>query len=362
MNGQSYSTDLEVTASAVRAMLDGERLDDVWNMERFGAYHDLMNRLLVASVGGPAILEQLWRQEAQSAPALAAYVDGQILEGVVHVSEVMDALRQWYMDGSPKGLSPGWRSLERIYRVMPGEVTLLVGTPSAGKTHLISQMITNMASQHRWRIAIYSPEQGTPARHLRLLLMQCVGRPFDKGRPNRMDWSEAESVLRWLNDRLVFLAPRLEMPTVQYILDIALTEVHTRGLQGLVIDPWNRVAHQRPDGMLETDYIGQSLVRIARFSADHQVHTWIIAHPTKVFTTDGKFPVITPNMIAGSAHWWNMPDNILSLYRDLSKPNESTVQIHTQKIRFDESGIMGRMVELHYDAETGKYSELARGR
>ena len=345
---------------AVRALLDGDAIGDAWDMERFGTYHELMNRLLIASIAGKDTLRHLWLKESQQAPALAAAVTGHAYDGVVHVADVMEVMARWYEEGSPQAFSPGWESLKRIYRVMPGELTLLIGTPSAGKTHFISNILVNMATQHGWRFAVYSPEQGSPARHLRLLLTQLVGKPFDKGRGGRMDWSEAQRTLEWLNRHVVFLAPTTQMPTVQYILDIAMVEAQgAEGLQGLIIDPWNRVAHQRPDGMLETDYIGQSLVRLTRFSSDQRVHTWIIAHPTKVFSTDGKFPVITPNMVSGSAHWWNMPDNILSLHREMSNPTDCTVQVYTQKIRFDESGTMGRVAHLCYLPDTGRYGEVS---
>jgi len=44
----------------------------------------------------------------------------------------------------------------------------------------------------------------------------------------------------------------------------------------------------------------------------------------------------------------------LTVWRDLSKPENRIVQIHVQKIRFKEVGKIG-MIELVYDYPTGRY-------
>jgi twinkle protein len=131
-----------------------------------------------------------------------------------------------------------------------------------------------------------------------------------------------------------------------------------KGIKGLVIDPWNELDHSRPSNLSETEYISQCLSKIRRFARLHNIHIWLIAHPTKLRKEDnGNYPVPTPYDISGSAHWRNKADNCISIWRDLND-RDTPVQIHVQKVRFKEIGQVG-MVELNYDYKSGRYSDIS---
>jgi twinkle protein len=92
------------------------------------------------------------------------------------------------------------------------------------------------------------------------------------------------------------------------------------------------------------------------FARQHQVHVWLVAHPTKLQKgTDNQYPVPTAYDIAGSAHWRNKADNILSVWRDVAA-SDHRVQVHVQKIRFREVGRVGK-VELVFDPLTGRFQK-----
>lgn len=61
---------------------------------------------------------------------------------------------------------------------------------------------------------------------------------------------------------------------------------------------------------------------------------------------------MAPYDISGSAHWFNKPDNILSVYRESEHPTGT--QIHIQKVKFREVGHTGTVV-LRHDARTGTF-------
>lgn len=50
--------------------------------------------------------------------------------------------------------------------------------------------------------------------------------------------------------------------------------IHSYGIRGLVIDPYNELDHQRPGAMSETEYVSQMLTKIKRFAQHHDVHVW----------------------------------------------------------------------------------------
>ena len=96
--------------------------------------------------------------------------------------------------------------------------------------------------------------------------------------------------------------------------------------------------------------------RIRTFCRNHDVHFWIVAHPTKLRKgTDGKYPPATLYDINGSAGFFNKTDNGLSIYRDYSD-DSVPVTLYIQKIKFHEVGGLGS-VNFYHDRLTGRYWE-----
>jgi twinkle protein len=126
------------------------------------------------------------------------------------------------------------------------------------------------------------------------------------------------------------------------------------------MDPWNELEHERPSHMNETDYISDCLSKIRHFCKRHNIHIWVVAHPTKLqkaTTKEGKeqYPVPTPYDVSGSSHWRNKAFNCLSIYRDPAS-SDNTVEIHVQKIKYKKNGRVGKAT-LFYDRLTGRYSD-----
>lgn len=181
-----------------------------------------------------------------------------------------------------------------------------------------------------------------------------MGAPM--GAPALTD-DELEDAVRWVNAHFSLILP--EPIGIDAIIERA-SAVHLRdGLKGLVVDPWNRLGHEIPSNLSETAYIGQVLSRFQVFARSRGMHVWVVAHPTKMQSQPGdedkKAPIVRPYDISGSANWFNIADNIISVYRD---KNDATapVGIFVQKVRFRQYGELGA-ANLHFDRITGRYSE-----
>jgi twinkle protein len=278
------------------------------------------------------------------------------IAGIVRVRDLSDALATLYTEGLPSGLSPGWGALARLYTVRPGELTVVTGIPGHGKSTLLSAMMTNLAMQQGWTFAVCSPENLPLEHYAARLLTLYAGVPFGAGAIPRMTCEMFEQAKTWLDAHVSFLLPEEHSPTVAHLLELARTQVFRMGAKGVVIDPWNELDHSRTSHLQETEYISQALSQLRRFARQHQVHVWLVAHPTKLQKgNNGQYPVPTAYDIAGSAHWRNKADNILSVWRDVAA-SDHRVQVHVQKIRFREVGRVG-MVELVFDPLTGRFRE-----
>jgi twinkle protein len=167
--------------------------------------------------------------------------------------------------------------------------------------------------QQGWTFAVCSPENLPLERYVARLLELYEGAPFSAGAIQRMSRDMLEQAKTWLDAHVCFLLPEEHSPTVAHLLRLARTQVFRMGVKGLLINPWNELDHSRTAHLQETEYIPQALSQIRRFARQHQVHTWLVAHPTKLVKgNDGQYPVPTAYDIAGSAHWRNKADNILS--------------------------------------------------
>lgn len=276
------------------------------------------------------------------------------VDGLFEVSDFADALVDFYQDGAKPGLDVGWFALEKLYSVKLGEWTLVTGIPSHGKSELVDAMMVNIAESDGWKFGIYSPEHHPLERHASKLLEKRLRKPFRKGPHERMTSEELLKGMAWLEDHFSFMMPPEDDITIDGILNLAKAMVFRKGINGLVIDPWNEIDHAHPQHQSDVDYISEALSKIRRFARKHNIHIWLVAHPTKLQKqSNGNYPVPTPYDVAGAAHFRNKADNCLSVWRDLSV-HGGDVQVHVQKVKFKEVGKIG-VATLRYDVISGRY-------
>jgi twinkle protein len=280
------------------------------------------------------------------------------IEGVFEILDRREDLLRLYHQGFEQGYRTDWRDLDRLYTVRPGEFTAVTGIPGSGKSNWLDALLVNLARQHGWNFALFSPENLPLEQHMAAIAEKYIGKPFHKGSKLRMNPEELEAGMDWVNDHFSWIMPSSEDDwTVEKILSTASKLCLRRGIRGLVIDPWNEVEGLRPANMSETEYVSQSLKRVRVFARQRGVHVWIVIHPSKLYRNDkGNYPVPTLYDCAGSAHWRNKADNGIVVWRDLSASDSAEVQIHVQKIRFRHVGRRG-MARLYYEPVCATYRD-----
>jgi len=283
--------------------------------------------------------------------------------GTVEASDVYDELIDIYELGHPPGASPGSAKLAEYYTVKPGQISVVTGIPSHGKSAVVDWLMSNLALIHGWRFAVCSPENQPVAEHVAKLAEIYIGLPFGDGPNLRMSKDDVASATAWIDEHFTFISPEDDVQdwSIDTVLSLAKSLVLRKGIKGLILDPWNEFEHLRSDRVTESEYISQSLSRIRRFARLHQVHVWIVAHPFKLQKEpkSQEYPVPTLYDVSGSSHWYNKADMGLSVWRNV-KDEDQTVQIHIQKVRFKRCGKVG-MVELVFDKLTNRYADERTG-
>lgn len=275
--------------------------------------------------------------------------------GIVQPSELFEKIDELYEKGLKRGYSTGWLKLDDYYTVAPGQITVITGVPSHGKSSWNTNLITNMAQRHSWKFAVFSPENFPMQRYCAHIAQIYTGKPFTFGNRERIQKNELEPAKLWIDEHFVFIVPKSDEMRIENLIQKATICVLKHGVKGIVFDPWNEIDHTRPQGLNETEYISKCLSKLRYFARAYQVHIWLIAHPTKLLKRqDGTYPVPTPYDISGSANFRNKADCCLTVWRDLNS-NSLETDIHVQKVRFHEIGKIG-VVKMDYNPITQSYS------
>lgn len=277
------------------------------------------------------------------------------IEDVVFVQDLAERVAEVYARGLRPGLSTGWGSVDQHYTVEGGQLTIITGIPSHGKSEWLDALLVNLSVLHDWRFGVCSPENWPPELHVIKLAQKFTGKPFREGPQERMQPAELVRTLQWLHEHFYMILPGQKM-NVANVFTRATSLVQRYGIRGLVLDPFNEFDHTRPKGMTETEYICDVLGECKRWARQWGVHVWVVAHPQKLYRKDdGTYPVPSPYDISGSAHWRNRADNCLTIWRD-QEDETGEVLLYVQKIRHRHVGRQGK-IPLWWDRLTGRYEE-----
>lgn len=276
------------------------------------------------------------------------------IDGLYEMRDFADAVWSLYEKGVNRGVSTGWGNVDNFYTVRPGELTIITGIPSHGKSTWLDAMLMNIAKTESWSFALFSPENWPVERHIRSLLEKVEGKPFGKDgfESRRMDREDVSESMDWAGEHFYFIIPSEEVLSVDLILEKARSAILRYGVNGLLIDPWNEVEHLF-GSLTETQYISKQLTKIRRFARMNGIHIWIVAHPRNLLKdSNGNYQPPTMYEISGGANWRNKADNGICIYRPDFLTDE--VQILIQKVRFREIGRPGE-ARLLFVRDTGEY-------
>jgi twinkle protein len=271
------------------------------------------------------------------------------ISGISDAGTYFDRLNDLYNKGTGKGFSTGYSSVDSVYTVAPAQLTVVTGYPSSGKSNFIDQIMVNLARDHDWKFAVCSFEN-QPEIHISRLMEIYTKRRFFEGK-DRMSEADKDIAFKFVKDHFLFIDTNGEEPsTLDSILERARAAVKRMGVRGLVIDPYNYIELPKGDGT-ETNAISDMLTRVQKFCKAHDVHTWFIAHPSKITRQGVEQPRPDGMSIAGSMAWWAKTDCGLTVHR-----KEHHVEIAVWKCRYRWVGTQGETTML-YNKTAGTYSE-----
>ena len=245
--------------------------------------------------------------------------------GLYDVDHYNDKIDDLYLNGTAKGESTGFSTLDDLFTICPGQLSVVTGHPSSGKSEFVDAVMVNLAEKKQWKFAVCSFENDPPT-HIVKLMEKKSRVPFFNGPSLRMTKENMHKYRSWVNDHFLFIDQNDGEPaTIDSILERTKAAILRVGIRGLVIDPYNFIQLKRDT--TETDAISEMLTKIRMFAKANDIHIWFVAHPAKMIRDNGIFPCPRGYDISGSAAWFAKADLGISVHRDPSQENTSEVHV-----------------------------------
>lgn len=280
------------------------------------------------------------------------------IEGIVNHEDIEADVLNYYENGYPQGTKIGIEGFDEYLQLMPGQFTTITGIPGHGKSEWVDNMIAHTAVKSGWKWAICSFENTPASLHGTKLAEKIGGKAFDFRRDpqNRLAPSDLKLILSFIGSNFAFINTTNSDITLDGILAKTAELVARKGINGLLIDPWNYIEHKIPNGVPETLYISDCLTRVKLAAMKLGIHIILIAHPAKLNKAAGQksYDVPTLYSISGSAHFYNKTDNGITVYRDFEK---ETVNIYVQKVRYSWLGKIGT-IQYRFNTFTRQYEYI----
>lgn len=269
--------------------------------------------------------------------------------GMWRPTELSDRLAGLLEGRTGQTWSTGWPKVDEIWKPAPATLTVVTGVPGAGKSTLLDSVLLHQVGKGR-RVAVWSPEQAPAEEHLAQLLHTWHGR-------NPRDMPDVTATLREWDGLLTMLDP--DDTSLQSVLARAGGLAATQGLDVLLIDPWNKLAHTHKDR--QDLYLQEQLGKLTRFARSSGCAVWVVAHPTKLQRLAGTDSCWTPPTIydiSGGAEWANQADVVVTVWRDAAGETVSphVVRVIVSKVRRAWWGRVGQKT-LRFDPALRLYAE-----
>ena len=272
------------------------------------------------------------------------------LEGIFTAADLHGDLRALFDNGFGPGAETGWEEMDKICTYERRRNIIVTGTPGAGKSEWVDELVLRLCLRHQWKIGFFSPENIPIVYHLRKLIEKLTGHRFQNG------CGMTEGLLARSEEFLAENVSHISLKgnaTPDRVLAKARELVVRRGCRIFVFDPLNRFDHEPAPGQTETQYISNLLNKFTEFATQYNCLLILVAHPRKMNRnpTTGATPRVEMYDINGSADFYNKADYGIVVERD---KEIGITRVYVDKVKFKHLGV-GGVATFVYDPVNRRY-------
>ena len=271
------------------------------------------------------------------------------IEGVYSLADIPEP-------SPPKVWNPQFDGWDEKVMLGAGMLSVFTGYPGHGKTTFAQQIWANIVKTYKIQVGLFSGETRVKPYVRRNL------RTFYFGKQERdMSEEEKKEADTWITNNFHFLNHPNNAPDFNWVCD-KIRDMKARfGIEAFVFDPWNKLEMPDLARNTETNWIGKCLDDLATIAKVLDVHIMILAHPSKPSEYKVSNNAPTAYSIAGSAHWYNKPDQIFSLWRPKFEDEDGNrlteAKLVVWKTRYEELGY-ARTMEVRMNMQNGCFESV----
>ena len=271
------------------------------------------------------------------------------VEGIVNIDDIWDNVLN-FNDNGIKNYDIKIGDSKEYINISMGEWSVVTGIPNAGKSDWIDQVCVNLATNQNFRIGMFTPESYPYEAHIKRIANKLNEKDCDNDTLN--------NTKDFIKEHFYFVKIDLNNLSLKSILDKFKQLVFTNGINICVIDPWNMLDHSQQK---DFTYVGKLLSEITQFCQQTKTHLFLVAHPRKMESNEGKYRVPNPYDISQSSDFFNKAYNCITVYRNLGQQTQylsDSVSIYIQKVKRKENGKQGDFMVAPDFKNGGVYKEI----
>lgn len=269
------------------------------------------------------------------------------VEGISRVNEFMEDAFRFFVEGYPTTYEAGLKDLDKHYQLHLGDVTIVTGTPGAGKSNFVDYLAIQYAKKYNFSTAFYSGEKA-PRIHLTNLVYKYIEQSrFTMTPQDSNDQEKFMKGVSFLYDHIFYLSEEENKP--ETLINKAIYLVKRFNIRILVVDNWTTMDTTNPEGIDTRDYYGLVLAKFTKFAKQYDCHVFLVVHPRKLSKKDdGTYVMPTGYDLYSSSHFYNLTDNGISL-----RSNDGFTDIQVWKIRHQEFVGKEGFFKIRFDKASG---------
>lgn len=257
------------------------------------------------------------------------------VDGVYYVDDIFESMIKNFRNGVELAPTTRFDEMDNYFRWKKGEQNLWTGYGNHGKTFFVLQLMLTKSIYDGWKWAVFCPEN-YPANDFYDDLIEMYSGKWLR----EMTEEEYIEACLFIDLHIFYVYPDNEHD-IQAIHEKFRHLVLKKGVDGVLVDPFNQLDSNQKAYQREDQYLSEVLKDTKRFALLNNVSYNIVAHPKNPnYNQDKSLPIVDMYDIAGGAMWGNKMDNILSYYRPNFHINKNSpeVTVYVQKVKRKRTG------------------------
>lgn len=276
------------------------------------------------------------------------------VEGVYEVDDIFGSMLENFKRGVPLAPTTRFNETDTYWRWKKGDVALFTGYANWGKTFYVLQMMLTKSIWDGWKWAVFCPENYPANDFYDDLIEMYVGRWL-----REMSEDEYTEAAQFIGRHIFYVYPE-DSHDIHSIHEKFRYLVLKKGVDGVLIDPFNQLDHNQKAFQREDQYLSEILKDMKRFALLNAVSYNIVAHPKNPKYEEGRvLPVVDMYDIHGGAMFGNKVDLLISYHRPnfhVNK-NDPDVEIYVQKVKRKRTGGKLGHFPIRLNWEKKRYQE-----